>query len=127
MARKQKYAISPERFKGFAMVLGVATIGFFVFKSSIFNCSRNVRSVDGETNLEHADSLPGNVHELTEEMLELLSSSQNLGTLIATEFDNQILPVLRTPNFSNVNIQKSKRLIFFAAVIACNFVNKNSK
>ena len=116
MARKRKSSISPQWVIGSAVLLGVIVIGALVFTGSDSGSSRTLQSLDVSAYLENANSLRGNIYKIKGTVSESLSWSPDSGRLIAIEVDSEILPVLVSPDFSGMNIQKQQKLEFVVEV-----------
>jgi len=66
--------------------------------------------------LVNANSLRGNIYKLEGKVSESLAWSPDSGRLIAVEAENTLIPVLVTPEFHSLNIQKEQRLEFILEV-----------
>lgn len=102
--------------------MGVAGLGLLLFAgvyllgSKEKNNSRTTPSLDIPSYLANANSLRGNTYKLEGTVSESLAWSPDSGRLIAVEADENIIPILVTPEFSSLNIQKEQQLIFILEV-----------
>ena len=116
MARKSKSSASPKWFLvlgGGAFVLFIATL---VFTGGEKGAARTIDTLDVPAYMENANSLRGNTYQLSGVVAESLVWSKDSGRLIAVEVDDNIIPVLITPEFNTVNIQKQQKLVFTVEV-----------
>lgn len=116
MARKRK---SPQKT---GWLLGVAALGVLLFAgvyllgSKENNNARTTPLLDIPSYLANANSLRGNIYKLEGTVSESLAWSPDSGRLIAVEADENIIPILVTPEFSSLNIQKEQQLVFILEV-----------
>ena len=117
MARKRK---SPPRAGWMILALVAVGILFFAaiyllgFKDS--NSARTTPPLDIASYLENANSLRGNTYKLQGTVAESLAWSPDSGRLIAVEAEEKIIPILVTPEFDAMNIQKEQQLVFILEV-----------
>jgi hypothetical protein len=117
MARKRK---SPPR-AGW-MILALVAVGILFFAaiyllgSKDSNSARTTPPLDIASYLENANSLRGNTYKLQGTVAESLAWSPDSGRLIAVEAEKQIIPILVTPEFNTMNIQKEQQLVFILEV-----------
>ena len=116
MARRRK---SPQR-SGWLLglvALGILLFaGFYLLGSKEGNPSRTTPPLDIASYLVNANSLRGNIYKLEGKVSESLAWSPDSGRLIAVEVDDNLIPVLVTPEFHSLNIQKEQRLEFILEV-----------
>jgi hypothetical protein len=95
-----------------------AFIGSRLFITATTEPFRTISSLDVQTYLENANSLRGNVYKIEGEVVNSLAWSQSKGRLIAIKVEkgNEVVPVLVTTNFNQINIQKGQRFIFLLEV-----------
>jgi hypothetical protein len=95
-----------------------AFIGSRLFITATTEPFRTISSLDVQTYLENANSLRGNVYKIEAEVVNSLAWSQSKGRLIAIKVEkgNEVVPVLVTTNFNQINIQKGQRFIFLLEV-----------
>jgi hypothetical protein len=116
MARKRK---SPPRA---GWILGLITIGILFFAAIYLLGSKESTSartsppLDISSYLANANSLRGNIYKLRGKVAESLAWSPDSGRLIAVESEDYIIPILVTPNFNAMNIQKEQQLEFILEV-----------
>lgn len=116
MARRRK---SPPRSRWF---FGLAILGIlfsavlYLLSSKDSNPARTTPPLDIESYLSNANSLRGNVYKLKGTVSESLAWSPESGRLIAVETDENVIPVLVTPEFNAMNIQKEQVLMFILEV-----------
>jgi hypothetical protein len=116
MARKRK---SPPRA---GWILGLITVGILLFAaiyllgSKDSNPARTTPPLDVASYLANANSLRGNIYKLQGTVAESLSWSPDSGRLIAVQTEGDIIPILVTPDFNSMNIQKEQRLEFILEV-----------
>ncbi|MGA7213115.1 MAG: hypothetical protein WBX20_02820, partial [Terrimicrobiaceae bacterium] len=79
---------------------------------------RTISSLDVRTYLENANSLRGNVYKIEGEVVNSLAWSPSKGRLIAIKVEkgNEVVPVLVTTSFNEINIQKGQKFIFLLEV-----------
>ncbi len=118
MARRKKR--SP--FLSGVLIIGGAALAILVgisfFGSRESSAFRTIPALDPRDYLENAGSLRGNTYRISGEVTNALDSSPAIGRLIAVSVgDGQdILPVLVTPEFNKINIQKGQRFDFLIEV-----------
>ena len=116
MARKRK---SPPRA---GWILGLVTVGILFFAaiyllgSKDSNPARTTPPLDVASYLANANSLRGNIYKLQGTVAESLAWSPDSGRLIAVQTEEDIIPILVTPDFNSMNIQKEQRLEFILEV-----------
>jgi len=116
MARKRK---SPPRA---GWILGLVTVGILFFAaiyllgSKDSNPARTTPPLDVASYLTNANSLRGNIYKLEGTVAESLAWSPDSGRLIAVQTEDEIIPILVTPDFNSMNIQKEQRLEFILEV-----------
>ena len=116
MARKRKSPQNVVWLLG-VVVLGVLLIaGVYLLGSKEDSAVRTTPSLDIPSYLTNADSLRGNLYKLEGTVSESLAWSPDSGRLIAVEVEESIIPVLVTPEFSSMNIQKEQQLVFLLEV-----------
>lgn len=116
MARRRK---SPPRFSWFfgIAILGILfSAGLYLLGSKDSNPARTTPLLDIESYLSNANSLRGNVYKLKGTVSESLAWSPESGRLIAVETEENVIPVLVTPEFNAMNIQKEQVLMFILEV-----------
>ena len=96
--------------------LVIVALGFLFLGSKEKSVHRSVPALDVRAYLENSNSLRGNTYKLEGKVTESLAWSPDSGRLIAIEVDNEIIPVLVTADFNDMNIQKEQRLVFLVAV-----------
>lgn len=116
MARKKKSSPRPTWLIAIIGLAVVAFIGSQFFNSKETDPYRTIPLLDASSYLENANSLRGNTYKLKGTVAESLAWSPNSGRLIAITVDNEELPLLVTPEFSSMNIQKEQNLIFVVEV-----------
>jgi hypothetical protein len=116
MARKRK---SPPRA---GWILGLVTVGILFFAaiyllgSKDSNPARTTPPLDVASYLANANSLRGNIYKLRGKVAESLAWSPDSGRLIAVQTEDDIIPILVTPDFNAMNIQKEQQLEFILEV-----------
>lgn len=104
------------------MVAVVLVIGAFIgsrlFITATSDPYRTVATLDVKAYLENANSLRGNVYKIEGEVANALAWSPATGRLIAVGVNNgaDVLPVLVTTDFNDINIQKGQKFIFLLEV-----------
>ncbi len=99
------------------LILG-AFIGSHFVLSNGSDPFRTVAPLDVKAYLENANSLRGNVYKIEGEVANALAWSAVTGRLIAVSVNQgtDVLPVLVTPDFNHINIQKGQKFIFLLEV-----------
>ena len=116
MARKRK---SPPRA---GWIIGLFTVGILFFAaiyllgSKDSNPARTTPPLDVASYLANANSLRGNIYKLQGTVAESLAWSPDSGRLIAVQTEDDIIPILVTPDFNGMNIQKEQQLEFILEV-----------
>ena len=79
---------------------------------------RTVAPLDVKAYLENANSLRGNVYKIEGEVSNALAWSPATGRLIAVGVNSgaDVIPVLVTTDFNQINIQKGQKFIFLLEV-----------
>jgi hypothetical protein len=116
MARKKKSSPQPKWLIAIIGLAVVAFIGSQFFNSKETDPYRTIPLLDASSYLENANSLRGNTYKLKGTVAESLAWSPNSGRLIAINVDDEQLPLLVTPEFNSMNIQKEQKLIFVVEV-----------
>jgi hypothetical protein len=116
MARKKSSSLPKKLLPVAAAFLVLVAIGFLFLGSKDKSTHRTVSSLDVGAYLENSNSLRGNTYKLEGKVAESLAWSPDSGRLIAIEVDNEIIPVLVTADFNDMNIQKEQRLVFLVTV-----------
>jgi hypothetical protein len=116
MARKSKSSLSPKIFVLFGIGALAIFISTLVFTGGEKGAVRTLDALDVPSYMENANSLRGNTYQLNGVVAESLVWSKDTGRLIAVEVDDNIVPVLISPEFNNVNIQKQQKLVFTVEV-----------
>lgn len=116
MARRKNSSIRPV---WLFVALGLIILAFFgsrFFLSSGSDPYRTIAELDVPSYLENANSLRGNIYKIEGEVSNSLAWSPTAGRLIAVDVDQDIIPVLVTPEFNAINIQKGQKFIFVLEV-----------
>ena len=116
MARKKKSSPQPKWLIALIGLAVVAFIGSQFFNSEETDPYRTIPLLDASSYLENSNSLRGNTYKLKGTVAESLAWSPNSGRLIAITVDDEQLPLLVTPEFNSMNIQKEQNLIFVVEV-----------
>ncbi len=118
MARRGKSSIKPL----WIIVAIVLVVAAFLGSKLLFTGTSEpfhaTATLDAKTYLENANSLRGNVYKIEGEVVNALAWSPSSGRLIAISVNKgeDILPVLVTPKFNDINIQKGQRFFFMLEV-----------
>jgi len=118
MARRGKNSVKPL-WIGIALALiAVAFLGSRLFTSSVSDPYRTIPTLDSKAYLDNANSLRGNVYKVEGEIVNSLALSPSEGRLFSVNVgaDSNVLPVLVTKDFNEVNIQKGQKFIFLLEV-----------
>lgn len=86
------------------------------FGSGIFMPFRTAPELEPEEYLDNSLSLQGNTYRLEGEVLNLLGWSPSAGRLVSLQVGRRVLPVLITPAFNHINIQRGQRLMLIVEV-----------
>ncbi|MDX2082034.1 MAG: hypothetical protein SFU53_14710 [Terrimicrobiaceae bacterium] len=118
MARRRKSSIQPLWFIVAAVLILAAIVGARFFPAGVSDPYRTVPELDVAAYLENANSLRGNVYKVEGEVANALAWSPESGRLISVDVDEgrNTIPVLVTPEFNAMNIQRGQRLIFVMEV-----------
>lgn len=116
MARKRKSSRSSGWLIGVLALAVLLIAGVYLLGSKESSASRTTPVLDIASYLANANSLRGNVYKLEGTVSESLAWSPDSGRLIAVEADEMIVPVLVTPEFNALNIQKEQQLVFILEV-----------
>jgi hypothetical protein len=102
----------------FAVVLLVlaAFVGAVFFVGGESSPYRTSPELDIPGYLESSGGLRGNVYRLEGEVMNLLARSPASGRLIAVGVGEEVLPLLVTPNFNHLNVQRGQRFQFLIEV-----------
>ena len=116
MARRKKSSISPLwLFLAVGLIL-VAFVGSRFFLSSGSDPYRTIAVLDVPSYMENANSLRGNIYKAEGEVSNSLAWSPTSGRLIAVDVEKETIPVLVTPEFNAINIQKGQKFRFVLEV-----------
>jgi hypothetical protein len=116
MARKKSSSRSKSLLPIAAGFVVIVALGFVFLGSKDKSTHRTVPSLNVGAYLQNSNSLRGNTYKLEGKVAESLAWSPDSGRLIAIEVDNEVIPVLVTADFNDMNIQKEQRLVFLVAV-----------
>jgi len=99
------------------LVVG-AFIGSRLFIRVASEPFRTTAALDVQAYLENANSLRGNIYKIEAKVEDQLAWSPSAGRLFAVSVDggSDVLPVLITTKFNDVNVQKGQRFIFLLEV-----------
>jgi hypothetical protein len=116
MARRKKSSISPLwLFLAIGLLL-VAFVGSRFFLSAGSDPDRKIAALDVPSYMENANSLRGNIYKAEGEVSNSLAWSPTSGRLIAVDVEKETIPVLVTPEFNAINIQKGQKFRFVLEV-----------
>jgi len=116
MARRKKSSFSPLwLFLAIGLIL-VAFVGSRFFLSSGSDPDRKIAVLDVPSYMENANSLRGNIYKAEGEVSNSLAWSPTAGRLIAVDVEKETIPVLVTPEFNAINIQKGQKFRFVLEV-----------
>ena len=118
MARRSKSSLKPGWILVAAILVIAAFIGSRVFINVASEPFRTVATLDVKAYLENANSLRGNVYKIEGKVEESLAWSPTTGRLFAVSVEGgeNVLPVLITTKFNDVNVQKGQKFIFLLEV-----------
>jgi hypothetical protein len=116
MARKRKSSSRSPWIVGLAVLVVLAWAGFAFFNTGENDPFRTVAPLDVASYLENSNTLRGNVYKVEGRVAESLAWSPESGRLISLEVGEDLIPVLVTPAFNAMNIQKEQRLFFVLEV-----------
>jgi hypothetical protein len=116
MARRKKSSINPIWLLFAVGMLLVAFVGARFFLSSGSDPDRTIATLDVPAYMENANSLRGNVYKAEGEVSNSLAWSSTAGRLIAVDVEKETIPVLVTPEFNAINIQKGQKFRFVLEV-----------
>lgn len=118
MARRSKSTFKPIWIIAAVALVIVAFLGSSLFISTTGDPFRTYPTLDVTAYLDNANSLRSNVYKIEGEVLSSLAWSPSGGRLfaISVEKGNQVIPILITNEFNQVNIQKGQKFIFLLEV-----------
>ncbi len=118
MARRGKSSIQPLWVAAAAGLLVLAFIGSRFFPNAGNDPYRTIPELDVASYLDNSNSLRGNVYKIEGEVSNALAWSPTAGRLFAVDVDGgrDTIPVLVTPEFNSMNIQKGQKLIIVTEV-----------
>ena len=116
MARRKKSSLNPAWLIFAAALLLVAFVGSRFFLSSGSDPYRAIAALDVPSYMENANSLRGNIYKAEGEVSNSLAWSPTAGRLIAVDVEKETIPVLVTPEFNAINIQKGQKFRFVLEV-----------
>lgn len=116
MARRKKSSIQPLWLFAAAGLILLAFFGSRFFLSAGSDPYRTIAALDIPAYLENANSLRGNVYKAEGEVSNSLAWSPTSGRLIAVDVEKETIPVLVTPEFNAINIQKGQKFRFVLEV-----------
>jgi hypothetical protein len=116
MARRKKSSINPVWLIFSAGLILIAFVGSRFFLSSGSDPYRTIAALDVPSYMENANSLRGNIYKAEGEVSNSLAWSPTAGRLIAVDVEKETIPVLVTPEFNAINIQKGQKFRFVLEV-----------
>ena len=118
MARRGKSSIKPLWIIVAVVLISSAFLGSRLFLTATSEPFRTVPMLDVQTYLDNSNSLRSNVYRLKGEVVNSLAWSPSTGRLIAVSVDEgrNVVPVLVTTEFNEINIQKGQKFIFLLEV-----------
>ncbi|MFA7344999.1 MAG: hypothetical protein WC003_11895 [Terrimicrobiaceae bacterium] len=116
MARRKKSSVNPVWLLIAAGLVLVAFVGSRFFLSSGSDPYRTISPLDVPAYMENANSLRGNIYKAEGEVSNSLAWSPTSGRLIAVDVEKDTVPVLVTPEFNAINIQKGQKFRFVLEV-----------
>lgn len=116
MARRKNSSINPIWLLFAVGLVFVAFVGSRFFLSSGSDPYRTISPLDVPSYMENANSLRGNVYKAEGEVSNSLAWSPTAGRLIAVDVGKETIPVLVTPEFNAINIQKGQKFRFVVEV-----------
>lgn len=118
MARRSKSTIKPIWIIVAAVLVLVAFLGSGLFISATSEPFRTYPALDVNAYLENANSLRSNVYKIEGEIQNSLAWSPKDGRLFSVSVDKgtQVIPVLITTEFNQINVQKGQRFNFLLEV-----------
>ncbi len=116
MPRKSQQRASWVLWVAAAAIAVIALGGYLITQAS--DPFRTAAELDVPSYCDNAGSLRGNSYKVAGEVADSLAWSPTGGRLIAISNDpsGKLLPVLVTPAFNSVNIQKGQQFIFLLEV-----------
>lgn len=114
MARRKNSSVRPVWFVFAAVLLILAFVGSRFFPAA--DPYRTLAVLDVQSYMQNANSLRGNVYKVEGEVSNSLAWSPNSGRLIAVDVAEDVLPVMVTPEFNAINIQKGQKFLFVVEV-----------
>jgi hypothetical protein len=118
MARRGKNSIKPLWIVIGAVLLIAAFFGSRLFLNATSEPFRTTPELEVKAYLENANSLRSNVYKLKGEVVNSLAWSPTMGRLFSVSVGDgaDVVPVLVTPKFNQMNIQKGQKYIFLLKV-----------
>lgn len=118
MARRGKSSIQSFWLLVVIGLLVVAFLGSKLFLSSGNDRFRTIAPLDVTSYMENANSLRGNTYKVEGEVSNSLAWSPTMGRLFSVDVDggHETIPILVTPEFNQVNIQKGQKFFFVLEV-----------
>ncbi len=118
MARKSSRPLAGLWLVLAIVLVAAAFLGAVFLFSGDSNPYRTVPELEVRSYLENANSLRGNIYRIDGEVVNSLAWSPTTGRLIAVGVNDgqEVLPVLVTTEFNQINIQKGQKFIFLLEV-----------
>jgi len=116
MARRKNSSINPVWLLLAVGLILIAFVGSRFFLSSGSDPYRTIAALDVSAYMENANSLRGNIYKAEGEVSNSLAWSPTAGRLIAVDVEKETIPVLVTPEFNAINIQKGQKFRFVLEV-----------
>ncbi|GAB4173499.1 MAG: hypothetical protein Fur0032_13120 [Terrimicrobiaceae bacterium] len=106
------------------IAIAVAAVGALAVFSGDGRPYRTTPELEIAAYLENSKSLRGNVYRVEGEILNSLARSPSSGRLISIGVDKgrEVVPVLVTPDFDGINLQKGQKFIFLLEVDNSGFL-----
>lgn len=116
MARRKNSSINPVWLLFAVGLILIAFVGSRFFLSSGSDSYRTIAVLDVSSYMDNANSLRGNIYKAEGEVSNSLAWSPTAGRLIAVDVEKETIPVLVTPEFNAINIQKGQKFRFVVEV-----------
>jgi hypothetical protein len=112
MARRASSSAHPIWIVAAALLTVVAVAGGYAIYGRVSDPFRTVSPLPVHDYLQNSNSLRGNVYKVEATIAKPIEWSPTAGRLFSVEVGEEVLPILVSPQFNHLNIERGQRYRF---------------